>query len=112
MILKKKNQKKIFKKIIIIILLIISIGYYYYIYNKGNIHFLNPKMNENIVKIFITAHKDFKNYRLNPVYNIVVDEKSQLKNNYNLNVLYAEEGKLFNKRKAYCEMEKLKKFLY
>ena len=107
MILKKKSQKKLFEKIFFIIILIISIGYYYYIYNKGKILFLNPKMNENVVKIFITAHKDFKNYRFNPVYNIIVDEKSQLKDNYNLNVLHAEEGKLFNKRKAYCEMEKL-----
>ena len=99
MILKKKSQKKLFEKIFFIIILIISIGYYYYIYNKGKILFLNPKMNENVVKIFITAHKDFKNYRFNPVYNIIVDEKSQLKDNYNLNVLHAEEGKLFNKRK-------------
>ena len=103
---KKKCKKKLFKKIIFIIQLLISIGYYY-IYNKGKLHFLNPKMNENIVKIFISAHKDFKNYRLNPVYNIVVDEKSQLKDNYNLNVLYANEGKLFNLKKAYCEMGKL-----
>ena len=81
MILKKKSQKKLFEKIFFIIILIISIGYYYYIYNKGKILFLNPKMNENVVKIFITAHKDFKNYRFNPVYNIIVDEKSQLKDN-------------------------------
>ena len=90
---KKKCKKKIFKIIIFIIQLLISI--IYYIYNKGKLHFLNPKMNENIVKIFILAHKDFKNYRFNPVYNIVVDEKSQLKDNYNLNILYANEGKLF-----------------
>ena len=102
---KKKCKKKLFKKIIFIIQLLISI--IYYIYNKGKLHFLNPKMNENVVKIFILAHKDFKNYRFNPVYNIVVDEKSQLKDNYNLNVLYANEGKLFNLKKAYCEMGKL-----
>ena len=102
---KKICKMKIFKIIIFIIQLLISI--IYYIYNKGKLHFLNPKMNENIVKIFISAHKDFKNYRFNPVYNIVVDEKSQLKDNYNLNVLYANEGKLFDLKKAYGEMGKL-----
>ena len=64
-------------------------------------------MNENIIKIFIAAHKDFKNYRFNPVYNIIADEKSQLKDNYNLNVLYANEGKLFHLKIAYGEMGKL-----
>ena len=53
------------------------------------------------------AHKDFENLRYNPIYNIVVDDKTQLKKNYNLNIIYANEGKLYNFRKAYAEMSKL-----
>ena len=58
------------------------------------------------------AHKDFENLRYNPIYNIVVDDKTQLKKNYNLNIIYANEGKLYNFRKAYAEMSKLQKYIY
>lgn len=53
------------------------------------------------------AHKDFVNYRYNKVYSIVADDKSQLKNKYNLDVIFANEGKLYRMRRAYCEMSKL-----
>lgn len=102
----KENQKKLIDKLIFITLLIISFGYYKY-YNDGKIHFLNPNMNENIIKIFISVHKDFKNYKNNPVYKIIADEKSELKDKYNLNILYANERKLNNKRISYSEMRKL-----
>ena len=53
------------------------------------------------------THKDFINYRYNSVYNIVVDDKSKLKNIYNINVIYANEGKLYNMSRAYGEMAKI-----
>ena len=52
-------------------------------------------------------HKDFVNYRYNPVYSIVVDHKSLLKYKYNLNIIYADKGKLYKLRRAYGEMSKL-----
>ena len=60
------------------------------------------------MKIFILAHKDFQNNITNPVYSIVVDDKSKLKNNYsNLNIIYADKGKLYNLSRAYSEMAKI-----
>ena len=53
------------------------------------------------------AHKDFDNSRHNPVYYIVVDDKTQLKNKYYLNVIYANKGGLYNMSKSYAEMSKL-----
>ena len=106
MISSEKCKKKLLKKLTIITLLIFSLEFLYsYITQK--MHFLNPRMNENIIKIFISAHKDFKNYRLNPIYIIVADEKSQLNEKYNLNIIYANEGKLFTKKKSYGEMAKI-----
>ena len=63
--------------------------------------------NNSFLKIFIMTHKDFKNFRYNPVYNIVADDESQLKNRYNLTVIFAKNGKLYNKKRAYGEMSKL-----
>ena len=63
--------------------------------------------NSSLLKIFIMTHKDFDNARNNPIYNIVADDKSQLKNNYSLNIIYANEGNLYNKKKAYSEISKL-----
>jgi len=53
------------------------------------------------------AHKDFDNIRYNKVYTIVVDDKTQLKNKYDLNIIYANEGKLYRMSKSYAEMSKL-----
>ncbi len=106
MVSNKKCKEKLLKNLTTIALLIFSLEFLYS-YNTQKMRFLNPRMNENIIKIFISAHKDFNNCRLNPVYNIVADEKSQLNENYNLNVIYANEGKLFNKKKSYGEMAKI-----
>ena len=38
---------------------------------------------------------------------IVADDKSQLKNKYNLNILYAKKSKLYKMKRAYCEMAKI-----
>ncbi len=53
------------------------------------------------------THTDFINHRFNPSYTIVSDDKSQLQNKYNLDVIYANEGKFYKKSRAYCEMSKL-----
>jgi hypothetical protein len=71
------------------------------IYSKNN------KLNENNTNIFIVAHKDFNISLTNQAYKILADEPNQLKNNYSLQVLYANKGKLFKMRKSYAEMSKL-----
>ena len=53
------------------------------------------------------THKDFKNFRFNPVYYIVADDKLQLKEKYRLNIIYANDGKLYKMNRAYSEMSKL-----
>lgn len=53
------------------------------------------------------THKDFINYRYNKVYSIVADDKSQLKNKYNLDVIFANNGKLYKMNRAYSEMSQL-----
>ena len=53
------------------------------------------------------THKDFKNYRNNPVYNIVAEDEKQLKENYTINVIYANKSKLYNMSRAYSEFSKL-----
>ena len=68
---------------------------------------LSQKKLINNTNIFIVAHKDFNNSLTNQIYKIVVDEPTQLKNNYNLQVLYANKGRLFKMRKSYAEMSKL-----
>ncbi len=62
------------------------------------------------LKIFIMTHKDFNNLRKNKIYNIVADDNSQLKNKYNINVIYADKGELYNLRRGYGEMSKLMQF--
>ncbi len=57
--------------------------------------------------MFIMTHKDFQNVRYNPSYIIAVDDKSILKNSYNLDIVETKEGELYNKSRAYCEMSKL-----
>ncbi len=39
---------------------------------------------EPTLRIFIMTHKDFENFRYNPAYTIVADDKSVLKNKYKL----------------------------
>ena len=100
---KKIHRKKLFKQLLIISLLTNLIEYDdYFKYVK-----INNLKNDSSLKIFVMTHKDFRNFRYNQVYNIVVDEKSQLKNTYNLKTFYANQGKLYNMKKAYGEMSKL-----
>ena len=100
------NGSILIKLILIISLLTNNITNDNYIYKETN-KYKKLTTNSTNLKIFIMAHKDFENLRYNPIYNIVVDDKTQLKKNYNLNIIYANEGKLYNFRKAYAEMSKL-----
>jgi hypothetical protein len=68
---------------------------------------LNQEKLSNKTNIFIVAHKDFNNSLTNPIYKILADDPTQLKNNYSLHILYTNKGKLFKKRKSYAEMSKL-----
>ena len=61
----------------------------------------------NSINIFIMTHKDFYNTRNNQIYKIVADDETQLKNKYNLQVIYSDKGKLYQKRNSYAEMSKL-----
>jgi len=99
----KKKQNK-FLKIFLLLLLISNnyeFDYYYYYFNKKR------KDNEPTLKIYVMAHKDFKNYRYHPIYTIVADDESELQKKYRLNIIYAKEGKLYNLKRAYGEMSRL-----
>ena len=102
-----KNQNKLLKSLFIIALIANNLEHYYFKYKKEYSFIKSKIYGENYLKIFIMAHKDFINYRYNSVYNIVVDNKSQLKNKYNLNIIYANEGKLYKMSRAYGEMSKI-----
>ena len=100
---KNENRSKLFKILFILALLSNRFKYDDYLNYKKTI----DSINQTILKIYIMAHKDFINYRYNKVYSIVIDDKSQLKNKYNLNVIYANEGKLYQMNRAYSEMSQL-----
>ena len=69
--------------------------------------FKNFYIEENFLNIFIIAHKDFHNYRYNPVYKIIVNDPSKLHNKYDLEVLFCDENsKLKDLDGAYGEMSK------
>ena len=99
---KKINKNLLIKYFIISLLIKNMIDFHYFIFKENNII-----GNEQSLKIFIMTHKDFKNYRYNPIYSIVADDNSELKNKYNLDIIYANRGKLFNMSRAYSEMSKL-----
>jgi len=107
----EKPENKLVKTLLIMALIIniVDKNYlklFYIKYIKRN-KFYKAKNKEDFLKIFILAHKDFINYRYNSVYNIVVDKKAQLRNKYNLNIIYANEGRLYKLKRAYCEMSKI-----
>ena len=62
---------------------------------------------EPLINIFIMTHKDYNNKRYNQVYTIVADDKSKVRNKYNLKVIFADKGKLYNMSRGYGEMAKL-----
>ena len=63
---------------------------------------------DHYLNIFIATHKDFQNYRYNPVYKIIANNPSQLKNKYNLEVIYCDpNNEIKDKDNAYSEMSKI-----
>ena len=65
---------------------------------------------EDLVNIFIAAHKDFNNSRYNPAYKIVVDSPLTFHSKYNLDIIYCDENsKLKPLYKNYAEMAKIYK---
>ena len=82
---------------------------------KTNCHIFKNILNlfkgiekNNFLNIFIVAHKDFQNYRYNPVYKIIATDSSQLKNKYDLEVIYIDKNyKIKEIERAYAEMYKV-----
>lgn len=67
--------------------------------------FFKPKP---FLNIFISTHRDFVNHITSPIYKIVCDEKSQLKEEYNLTIIETNKDNIFYpKRKAYSEISKM-----
>ena len=99
------NQNILYKIALILFLLINNFEKDYIRSSIKNNY--KTKTNSSIVKIFIMTHKDFDCEIYNPIYNIVADDKKQLKKNYNLDILYASQSTLYNKKRAYSEMSKL-----
>ena len=67
----------------------------YFPFNFLDLEYLN---------LYIVAHKDFPNKLTNPYYKIICDNKTQLKNQYQIEIIEAyEDNELFPKRIGYCE---------
>ena len=70
------------------------------------------KDNSNYVNLYIATHKDFNNSAIfNPNYKILVDERSQLKKEYKLEIIPTNDPDniLYPKRIAYGECSKIYK---
>ena len=64
----------------------------------------------NITNLYIITHKDFKNETIvNPTYKILCDERTQLKNEYKLEIIPTNNtfNILYPKRLGYCEGSKM-----
>ena len=60
------------------------------------------------LNIYTSTHRDFDNHITSPIYKIVCDDKSQLKQEYNLSIIETNKDNiLYPKRKAYGEMSKM-----
>ena len=64
---------------------------------------------EPLVNMYISTHKDFKNNVItNPAYKILCDSKSQLKNDYNLEIIETNKNnELYPKNRGYSEGSKI-----
>ena len=75
---------------------------------KKILNIFKAKDEENFLNIFIATHKDFQNYRYNPVYKIIANDPSQLKNKYNLEVIYCDlHNEIKDMDNAYAEMSRI-----
>ena len=94
-----KNISKKSIKYLLILSLIANIIQYYFRRNY--------LQDETDLKIFIITHKDFQNFRHNPVYTIVANDRTQLTKKYNLKIIFADKSNLYKMKRAYCEMSQL-----
>ena len=63
---------------------------------------------KNYLNLYIITHKDFKNEFTNKFYKILCDERQQLKNSYNLEIINTNnENELYSKKKGYSEGSKI-----
>jgi len=95
------KQKSLFKYFLILSILVNQYEYDYF--NYIGIHITN----EPTIRIFIMTHKDFKNYRYNPAYNIVFNGNNPPKKKYGLKVILANNTRLTKMNRAYGEMSQL-----
>ena len=98
-----KNISKKSVKYLLILSLIANIIQYYFRRNY--------LQDETDLKIFIITHKDFQNFRHNPVYTIVANDRTQLTKKYNLKIIFADKSNLYKMKRAYCEMSQLYLFI-
>ena len=94
--------------LLLLIILLVSIQFTNCSIFKDIKNYFSPKEEEDYLNIFIATHKDFINYRYNPVYKIVAYNHSQLKNKYDLEVIYCDQEnyKFKDYERAYGEMSK------
>ena len=104
---KNVKQKKVYKNKVFKILFIFSLILNNFEFDYFNNKTRQPFKKEPNLRIFIITHKDFENFRYNPVYTIVAGDKSELQKKYNLKIIYANKCKLYNLKRAYSEMFKL-----
>ena len=72
------------------------------------LHFLFTIEMQNLLNIYIIAHRDFPLKINNKAYKILCDEKSQLKRKYNLTIIETnKENPLTLKRRGYSECSKM-----
>ena len=108
---KTNENKNIFKFILIFfcfmsILIILANNLYFLKILKDKLfHFFWPS---KFLNIYICTHRDFDNKLTSPVYKILIDEKSQLKEEYNLTIIETNKDNiLYPKRLAYAECSKI-----
>ena len=66
--------------------------------------FFKNKIPNEFLNIFIVAHKDFPNKLTNESYKIICDNKTQLKNKYQLRIIEAyKDNELYPKKRGYSD---------
>ena len=112
-IIKKKTKMNI--KFILIPFCFMS---FYAIFANMPINLYSPKKlkeslyqffwSSTFLNIYICTHRDFDNKLTSPVYKILIDEKSQLKEEYNLTIIETNKDNiLYPKRLSYAECSKI-----
>ena len=111
---KRINRKKKFIKlnfIILIVILIIFIALFLIFFNIKSIkiiilHLFNISI--DYLNIYIVTHKDFNNTLNNQYYKIICDNKTQLLNQYQIEIIETyKNNELYSKKRGYCEGSKI-----